>query len=73
MTELKPNVVERIERFSLNREEIEELVKAGFLQGVFLDGRPGTAQRVEYSFDLGHCPTATITVTTLEQEYTERG
>lgn len=68
----QPNVIQRIERWRLNRDEIEELIKESFNSSIFLDGKPGTAQKVEFSFDWGHNPHATVVVTTLEQDYKER-
>lgn len=70
---LKPNVVQRIKRYHLTSDQIEQLVIEGFKNSIFLDGRPGTAQRVSSELDLGRTPSAVFTVTTLEQEYTERG
>jgi hypothetical protein len=72
MKKIEPNVIEEIERISLNGDEIRELIELGFKHNYFLDGTPGTAQTVEFSFDLGHSPVATITVKTLRRAYTER-
>lgn len=68
---IDPNVIEQVERFNLDREQIEDLIRHGFNTGYFLDGRPGTSQSVDFSFDLGHSPRATVTVKTLVQPYRE--
>lgn len=69
---MKPNVVEEIERYSIDETEIKDLILTGFMHTVFLGGQPGDGQKVEIGFSLGHLPTATIVITTLKQAYKER-
>jgi len=72
-SDFKPNVVKRIETFSLDAEEIRDLIQEGLMHRLFLDGRPGTAQTLNIRYDFGCCtPRAMAVLETLEQEYTER-
>jgi hypothetical protein len=67
--ELEPNCVERIERYELDRDKIEELVETGFKEYVFLGGKPGSAQTVKFSFDWDHNPRVMVELTTLEKAW----
>lgn len=66
--ELKATVVERTERYVISGDEIEQLIKDGFMAATFLNGRAGSAQTVtfDFQFDCYSGPKVRVVVTTRE-------